>query len=133
MPPHEKPSGSAYRISAVAERYGLHPQTLRLYEREGLLAPSRSKGNTRLYTERDLRRLEVILHLTRELGVNLAGVEVILHMRSRLESLQGDLRQVADFLQAELHRQARETGDTRLMPVTHRQLLQSLRRLSSAR
>jgi len=133
MPSREKPHGPTYRISAVAERYGLHAQTLRLYEREGLLTPSRSRGNTRLYAERDLRRLEVILQLTRELGVNLAGVEVILHMRSRLESLQEDLRQVADFLQTELQRQARETGDTRLMPVTHRQLLQSLRRLSSAR
>jgi MerR family transcriptional regulator/heat shock protein HspR len=128
-----KAGNATYRISAVAQRYGLHPQTLRLYEREGLLAPSRSRGNTRLYSERDLRRLEVILHLTRDLGVNLAGVEVILHMRGRLESMQEDLRQVADFLQAELTRQSREPGDTRLMPVTHRQLLQSLRRLASSR
>ena len=68
-------------ISAVAEQYAIHPQTLRLYEREGLLKPSRSDGNTRLYTEEDLERLEVILHLTRDLGVNLAGVEIILNMR----------------------------------------------------
>ncbi len=68
-------------ISSVAEQYQIHPQTLRLYEREGLLAPSRSEGNTRLYTDDDLERLEVILQLTRELGVNLAGVEIILNMR----------------------------------------------------
>jgi MerR family transcriptional regulator/heat shock protein HspR len=122
-----------HRISAVAERYGLHPQTLRLYEREGLLTPSRSRGNTRLYTERDLRRLEVILHLTRDLGVNLAGVEVILHMRDRLVSLQEDLRHVAGYLQEELRRQVRDSGNAGLMPVTHRQLLQSLKRLSSSR
>ena len=74
-------------ISAVAEQYEIHPQTLRLYEREGLLAPSRSEGNTRLYTEDDLERLEVILHLTRDLGVNLAGVEIILNMREKMEAM----------------------------------------------
>lgn len=70
-------------ISSVAESYQIHPQTLRLYERLGLLKPSRSDGNTRLYTDEDLQRLEVILTLTRDLGVNLAGVEVILNMREK--------------------------------------------------
>ncbi len=87
--------GPVLRISGVARRYGIHPQTLRLYERQGLLSPSRSRGNTRLYTRADLERLEVILNLTRDLGVNLAGVEVILHMRQRLAALQGALRQLA--------------------------------------
>jgi MerR family transcriptional regulator/heat shock protein HspR len=82
-------------ISAVAERYEIHPQTLRLYEREGLLAPSRSDGNTRLYTDEDLERLEVILKLTRELGVNLAGVEIILNMREKMEAMQ---RQIESFV-----------------------------------
>ena len=82
-------------ISSVAEQYGLHPQTLRLYEREGLLAPSRSDGNTRLYTDEDLERLEVILQLTRELGVNLAGVEIILNMRDKMEAMQ---RQIEEFV-----------------------------------
>ena len=82
-------------ISAVAEQYEIHPQTLRLYEREGLLAPSRSEGNTRLYTDDDLERLEVILKLTRELGVNLAGVEIILNMREKMEAMQ---RQVEGFV-----------------------------------
>ena len=82
-------------ISSVAEQYEIHPQTLRLYEREGLLKPSRSDGNTRLYTEEDLERLEVILHLTRDLGVNLAGVEIIMNMREKMEEMQ---RQVQDFV-----------------------------------
>jgi MerR family transcriptional regulator/heat shock protein HspR len=86
---------AAYMISAVAERYGVHPQTLRLYEREGLLRPSRSEGNTRLYTDDDLERLEVILKLTRELGVNLAGVEIILNMREKMEQMQ---RQIEEFV-----------------------------------
>ncbi len=81
-------SKAAYMISAVAEKYEIHPQTLRLYEREGLLKPSRSDGNTRMYTDEDLERLEVILQLTRELGVNLAGVEIILNMREKMSAMQ---------------------------------------------
>ena len=88
-------SKAAYMISSVAEQYGVHPQTLRLYEREGLLKPSRSDGNTRLYTDDDLDRLEVILHLTRDLGVNLAGVEIVLKMRRRMIDMQ---RQIEDLL-----------------------------------
>ena len=84
-------SKAAYMISAVAEQYNIHPQTLRLYEREGLLKPSRSEGNTRLYTDDDLDRLEVILKLTRDLGVNLAGVEAILHMQDRFEQMQAEM------------------------------------------
>ncbi len=88
-------SKAAYMISAVAEQYQIHPQTLRLYEREGLLTPSRSDGNTRLYTDEDLERLEVILKLTRDLGVNLAGVEIILNMREKMDAMQ---RQIAEFV-----------------------------------
>jgi len=88
-------SKAAYMISSVAEQYGVHPQTLRVYEREGLLKPSRSDGNTRLYTDEDLERLEVILHLTRDLGVNLAGVEIILNMREKMAEMQ---RQIEDFV-----------------------------------
>lgn len=86
---------AAYMISAVAEQYQVHPQTLRLYEREGLLKPSRSEGNTRLYTDEDVERLEIILQLTRELGVNLAGVEIILNMREKMAEMQ---RQIEDFV-----------------------------------
>src|SRR5712675_2593589 len=88
-------SRAAYMISVVAEQYEIHPQTLRLYEREGLLAPSRSDGNTRLYTDEDLERLEVILKLTRDLGVNLAGVEIILNMREKMDEMQ---RQIGEFV-----------------------------------
>jgi MerR family transcriptional regulator/heat shock protein HspR len=95
-------SKAAYMISSVAEQYGVHPQTLRLYEREGLLKPSRSDGNTRLYTDDDLERLEVILHLTRDLGVNLAGVEIILNMRAKMEAMQEQIEQFVHSLNQEL-------------------------------
>src|SRR5467141_189948 len=90
-----------YTISAVADQYGIHPQTLRLYEREGLLKPSRSEGNTRLYTQEDLERLEVILNLTRDLGVNLAGVEVILNMRQRLEEMHREMQEFIEYVERE--------------------------------
>jgi MerR family transcriptional regulator/heat shock protein HspR len=89
-------------ISAVAEQYEIHPQTLRLYEREGLLKPSRSDGNTRLYTDEDLERLEVILHLTRDLGVNLAGVEIILNMREKMGEMQAQIQEFVATLNREL-------------------------------
>ncbi len=90
-----------YHISSVATMYGIHPQTLRLYEREGLLAPSRSEGNTRLYSTEDLKRLELILNLIRELGVNLAGVEVILNMRAKIEQIEAEVGQLLDYVQRE--------------------------------
>jgi MerR family transcriptional regulator/heat shock protein HspR len=89
-------------ISSVAETYQIHPQTLRLYERLGLLMPSRSDGNTRLYTEADLQRLEVILTLTRELGVNLAGVEVILNMREKMEEMRQQVEEMIVFVQEQM-------------------------------
>ena len=95
-------SKAGYMISAVAEQYGIHPQTLRLYEREGLLKPSRSEGNTRLYTPEDLDRLEVILHLIRDLGVNLAGVEVILNMREKMGEMQAQIQEFVATLNREL-------------------------------
>jgi MerR family transcriptional regulator/heat shock protein HspR len=95
-------SKAAYMISAVAEQYEIHPQTLRLYEREGLLKPSRSEGNTRLYTDGDLERLEVILHLTRDLGVNLAGVEIILNMREKMGEMQWQIQEFVASLNREL-------------------------------
>lgn len=87
-----------YMISSVAEMYNIHPQTLRLYERENLLIPSRSDGNTRLYTKEDLERLEVILKLTRELGVNLAGVEIILNMRDRMNEMQREMQEFVKYV-----------------------------------
>jgi len=113
-------SKAAYMISAVAEQYEIHPQTLRLYEREGLLTPSRSDGNTRLYTDEDLERLEVILKLTRDLGVNLAGVEIILNMREKMEAMQQQIEGFISNLNHELSMRATTTPkeeDLSLMPV----------------
>ena len=93
-----------YMISAVSQKYNIHPQTLRLYEREGLLKPSRTEGNTRLYSEEDLEQLETILALTRDLGVNLAGVEIILNMRRKIEQMQGEVNEFMDYVKRELAR-----------------------------
>ena len=98
-----KKSGKAYfMISAVAQKYNVHPQTLRLYEREGLLKPSRTEGNTRLYSEEDLEQLETILSLTRDLGVNLAGVEIILNMRRKIERMQHEVNEFMEYVKREL-------------------------------
>ena len=94
------PRMGAYMIGVVSMRYSVHPQTLRLYEREGLLAPSRTEGKTRLYSDEDLERLEFILNLTRDLGVNLAGVEVVLSLRDRLNRMQEDMDRLASALEA---------------------------------
>ena len=93
-----------YMISAVSKRYGVHPQTLRLYERDGLLKPSRSEGNTRYYTDEDLERLEVILNLTRNLGVNLAGVDIVLNMRDKMGTLQEQLTAFVEFFFEQMER-----------------------------
>ena len=101
----KKGGGKAYyMISAVAQKYNIHPQTLRLYEREGLLKPSRTEGNTRLYSEEDLEQLETILSLTRDLGVNLAGVEIILNMRQKIEAMQHEVNEFMDYVKRELSR-----------------------------
>jgi MerR family transcriptional regulator/heat shock protein HspR len=113
MPPKTRKKGAkaGYMISAVAEMYQLHPQTLRLYEREGLLTPSRSDGNTRLYTQEDLDRLEAILSLTRDLGVNLAGIEVILNMRQRMNDMQREMQAFVEFVNRELLNRPSEDRD----------------------
>ena len=90
------------RIGAIAERYGIHPQTLRMYEREGLLRPARTEGNTRLYDADTIERLEIILTLTRHLGVNLAGVEVILHMKQRMEKMHGEVQKMLEVFRTEI-------------------------------
>ena len=100
----KKRARAGYMISAVAELYKIHPQTLRLYERAGLLRPSRSQGNTRLYTDADLERLEVILNLTRELGVNLAGIEIILHMREKMIEMEHQMEEFMRFVRDDLTR-----------------------------
>jgi MerR family transcriptional regulator/heat shock protein HspR len=110
----EPGKGRYYMISVVAKAYGIHPQTLRLYEREGLLKPSRTEGNTRLYSEEDLKQLEVILNLTRDLGVNLAGVEIVLNMRRKMEQMQGEVNAFVAWVRQELSRAAQEGWQERL-------------------
>jgi MerR family transcriptional regulator/heat shock protein HspR len=107
MPPRgRKRAKAGYMISAVAELYKLHPQTLRLYERVGLLKPSRSQGNTRLYTDQDLERLDVILTLARDMGVNLAGIEIILNMREKMVEMEQQMGEFAHVVQQVLSRVA---------------------------
>ena len=110
----EPGAGRFYMISVVSKAYGIHPQTLRLYEREGLLKPSRTDGNTRLYSEEDLRQLEVILNLTRDLGVNLAGVEIVLNMRHKMEQMQQEVGEFVTWVRQELARDAQEGWQERL-------------------
>jgi MerR family transcriptional regulator, heat shock protein HspR len=100
--PTKRKSKGAYMISAVAEMYEIHPQTLRLYEREGLLKPSRTEGNTRLYTDEDLERLEFILNLARDLGVNIAGIAIILQMRERMEEMNRQMQSFVDYVRTEM-------------------------------
>ena len=127
-PPERRPppgKGKYYMISVVAKSYGIHPQTLRLYEREGLLKPSRTEGNTRLYSEEDLRQLEVILNLTRDLGVNLAGVEIVLNMRRKMEQMQAEIGDFIAHVRDELQRSSQDGWQERLeralvrVPPTH--------------
>ena len=125
-------SPGGVHISVVASRYRIHPQTLRSWEREGLLTPSRSRGNTRLYGDADLRRLEVILHLTQDLGVNLAGVEVILHMRERLHALRGQVDELSTALM-ETHPGGATAGEEALVPLTRGSLTRTLMRLAKDR
>ncbi len=100
--PAKRKSKGAYMISSVAEMYEIHPQTLRLYEREGLLKPSRTEGNTRLYTDDDLERLEFILNLARDLGVNIAGIAIILQMRERMEEMNRQMQNFVEYVRSEM-------------------------------
>ena len=98
-----------YMISVVARRFEVHPQTLRLYEREGLLKPSRTEGNTRLYSDEDLDRLSRILRLTRDLGVNLAGVEVILRMQQSIDAMEREFNELLESLRQETRKREKES------------------------
>ena len=110
----------AYMISSVAEMYEIHPQTLRLYEREGLLRPSRSEGNTRLYTDEDLERLEFILNLARDLGVNIAGIAIVLQMRERMEEMNRQMQGFVDYVREEMlsRMQAQQNPGAGLVPLS---------------
>ena len=97
-----------YMIGIVAQMLAIHPQTLRLYEKEGLLVPKRSQGNTRLYSSRDVERLKFILHLTRDMGVNLAGIEIILRMRDQMDQMQREMGDLMIYLKEELRRELKK-------------------------
>jgi MerR family transcriptional regulator, heat shock protein HspR len=118
----KRKSKGAYMISSVAEMYGIHPQTLRMYEREGLLKPSRTEGNTRLYTEEDLQRLEFILTLARDLGVNISGISIILEMRERMEEMNRQMssmmKDFVSYVQQEMvRRQHAPASSGAIVPV----------------
>jgi MerR family transcriptional regulator/heat shock protein HspR len=115
----KKRKQGAYMISTVAEMYDIHPQTLRLYEREGLLKPSRTEGNTRLYTDEDIERLEFILSLARDLGVNISGIAIILQMRERMELMQKQMSEFVTYIQQEIvHRaQAVDPSQGAIVPT----------------
>ncbi len=125
MPKRRQQEGSRFvMISVVAQTYQVHPQTLRLYERQGLIRPARSAGNTRLYDETAIRRLEAILTLTRDLGVNLAGVDVILNLREQVAELEAELQRLGDELrQRDRDRRQGVERTSALVPVTVRSLI----------
>jgi len=113
-----------YMISVVAEMFSIHPQTLRTYEREGLLRPARTVGNTRLYSQEDVERIEMITRLTRDLGVNLAGVEVVLNMRAKMEEMRHQMEETIMVLREQLKNDdvAHPRREVTLVPVGKRGL-----------
>jgi MerR family transcriptional regulator/heat shock protein HspR len=116
--PAKRKTKGAYMISSVAEMYEIHPQTLRLYEREGLLKPSRSDGNTRMYTDEDLERLEFILNLARDLGVNIAGIAIILQMRERMEEMNRQMQGFVEYVRSEMIARVSESiGPSAIVPL----------------
>lgn len=94
-----------FSISAVAKMFSIHQQTVRLYEKEGLICPKRSEGNTRLFSEEDIDRLEEIIYLTHQLGINLAGVEMILKLKKQMSKMQKDMNKLFDQTTAELDKE----------------------------
>ena len=131
----KRKSRGGYMISVVAEMYEIHPQTLRLYEREGLLRPSRSEGNTRLYTDEDLERLEFILNLSRDLGVNMAGIAIVLQMRERMEEMNRQMQGFVDYVREEMlaRMQGQQDAGTALVPLRRVTLVPAAKSAKSGR
>ena len=109
-----------YTIGVVASMYNIHPQTLRLYEKEGLIRPIRSKGRTRYYTEKDLERLELILMLSRDLGVNLAGIDLILRMKEQIEELEVQIQKLIEFIDRELSETYKRNDEIKSIVLSER-------------
>jgi MerR family transcriptional regulator/heat shock protein HspR len=112
MASHQQP---LLTISDIAEKLAIHPQTLRLYEREGFIKPARTKGNTRLYAPQDVAQLRLILHLTRDLGVNLAGVEIILSMQDKLRHMQQEIEALRQLLIERMQQQGADQARQRAL------------------
>ena len=127
------PKAGLYMIGVVSTRYEIHPQTLRMYEREGLLKPSRSEGNTRLYTDEDMKRLEMILSLSRDLGVNLAGIDVILKLRAQIDQMQKEMNEFVSWVREEMKQGAREGFAERLEQALVRLPPQAIVRVEAPR
>ncbi|MCS7170774.1 MAG: helix-turn-helix transcriptional regulator [Aquificaceae bacterium] len=118
-----------YTIGVVASMFNIHPQTLRLYEKEGLIRPTRSKGRTRYYTEEDIQRLEFILMLSRDMGVNLAGIDIILRMREQIEELESQLQKLVEFIQREISEAyQRDEGIKSIVLTERKDLLKTLKK-----
>lgn len=98
-----------FSISAVAKMFSVHQQTIRLYEKEGLITPKRTEGNTRMFTEEDVDRLEEIIYMTHKLGINLAGVEMILKLQKQIKKMQKDMNRLFDEAQDELEQEVTAT------------------------
>jgi MerR family transcriptional regulator/heat shock protein HspR len=95
-----------FSISAVAKMFSIHQQTVRLYEKEGLINPKRSAGNTRLFSEEDVEKLEEVIYLTHELGINLAGVDMILKLKKQIKKMQDDMNKIFETTQEQLEKEA---------------------------
>src|ERR1700735_1653654 len=101
-----------FSISAVAKMFSVHQQTVRLYEKEGLISPKRSDGNTRLFSEEDVDRLEEIIYLTHQLGINLAGVEMILKLKKQISKMQKEMNKIFETSQKELDQEVENSKQT---------------------
>ncbi|MFC1852767.1 heat shock protein transcriptional repressor HspR [candidate division CSSED10-310 bacterium] len=118
-----------YMISVVANMLDIHPQTLRLYEREGLVQPKRTKGNTRLYSENDIERIKQIMTLTRDMGVNLAGAEIILNLKAQMEELKLTFYEVISFIEREMNNEFAGFEDKfkkAIVRAPHQQIVKSV-------
>jgi len=115
---------TVFSISSIAKMLSVHPQTLRFYERAGFVQPVRTRGETRLYSQQDIAQLRLILHLTRDLGVNLAGVEIILRMQRQLEDMQCELDHLRQMLSERVQQHCADRVQTRaLIKATPRKLV----------
>jgi len=115
---------TVFSISSIAKMLSMHPQTLRFYERAGFVKPVRTRGDTRLYSQQDIAQLRLILHLTRDLGVNLAGVEIILRMQRQLEDMQCELDHLRQMLSDRVQQHCAERVQTQaLIKATPRKLV----------